>query len=96
MPRQPHTQFCRGGSSKEEKDAIQESPVGLRTTLPMAPGEERPSCGGSNLGKIPETLTVQRGLQNVGADQATVGRALAVVVRSWPVLKAWLLAQSRS
>lgn len=43
---------------------------------PLCPWRNGFPDGGNNLGKIPETLTVQAKMQNVRVDQAKMGRAL--------------------
>lgn len=60
---------------EKERDGIQESPVGLRTTSPWAQGRNGFPDGGTAWAKA-QALTVQAGTQSVRADQAKVGRDL--------------------
>lgn len=60
---------------EKERDGIQESPVGLRTTCPWAQGRNGFLDGGRAWAKS-QALTVQAGTQSVREDQAKVGRDL--------------------
>lgn len=79
---------------EKERDVIQESPVGLRTTSPWAQGRNGFLDGGTAWAKA-QALTVQAGTQSVRADQAKVGGDLTAG-EEMRVLKALLPAQSRS
>lgn len=63
---------------EEERDAIHRAPWDSGPLCPWRNGQGRNGFpdGRNNLGKIPETLTVQAGMQNVRVDQAKMGKAL--------------------